>query len=223
MAPDTKYRILDVAERLFGDRGFPATSLRDITAEAGVNLASVNYHFGSKEALLAAVLERRVQPINARRLEMLEDLERTAGSRPPAVEDIVRAFVTPPFQKVPEWGEGGLSFLRLMGRIHSETDVAFRRTFLGQFETVAARFASAFHHALPHLDAGEVKARLLFLVGSMAFTMCRSDATPEQGSFSGLDPGDQLDSLIQFGTAGMSASPVEVPARLTGTAKGRTR
>ena len=57
MAIDTKARILDAAERLFADNGYSATSLRDITNEAGVNLAAVNYHFGSKEALLSAVLE----------------------------------------------------------------------------------------------------------------------------------------------------------------------
>ena len=62
MAGETRERILDVAERLFADSGFASTSLRDITAEAGVNLAAVNYHFGSKEALLGAILERRIRP-----------------------------------------------------------------------------------------------------------------------------------------------------------------
>ncbi len=68
MASDTKRRILDAAESLMGDKGFTSTSMRDITAAAKVNLASVNYHFGSKEALLAAVLEPRLQPINEHRL-----------------------------------------------------------------------------------------------------------------------------------------------------------
>ena len=59
-AGNTKDRILDVAETLFADNGFAATSLRDITREAGVNIAAVNYHFGSKDGLLGAVLERRI-------------------------------------------------------------------------------------------------------------------------------------------------------------------
>ena len=80
MAADTKERILNVAERFFADRGFPATSLRDLTSEASVNIASVNYHFGSKEALLAAVLERRLRPVNARRLELLDAIETAAGN-----------------------------------------------------------------------------------------------------------------------------------------------
>ena len=91
MATDTKERILNVAELLFADRGFPATALRDITSEASVNIASVNYHFGSKEALLAAVLERRLRPVNARRLELLDAIESAAGNGVPNVEDVIRA------------------------------------------------------------------------------------------------------------------------------------
>ena len=68
MSLETKERILDAAERLFADEGFAATSLRQITAEAGVNLAAVNYHFGSKESLLTAVFERRVVRWVGRRL-----------------------------------------------------------------------------------------------------------------------------------------------------------
>ncbi len=72
MATSTKERILDVAERLFADFGYKTTSLRDITSEAGVNLASVNYNFGSKEALLTALLERRFAVVNQRRIERLD-------------------------------------------------------------------------------------------------------------------------------------------------------
>ena len=69
---DTKERILDAAERLFGRHGIEQSSLRAITAEAGVNLAAVNYHFQSKEVLARAVFARRIGPVNRRRLEMLE-------------------------------------------------------------------------------------------------------------------------------------------------------
>ena len=66
---DTKERILDSAEKLFADAGFDGTSLRGITAGAGVNLAAVHYYFGSKEALVQAVLARRLEPINRRRID----------------------------------------------------------------------------------------------------------------------------------------------------------
>src|SRR6185437_16471905 len=87
---DTKTRILKAAEKLFGLRGFDATSLRDITAEAQVNLAAVNYHFQSKESLIDALIERRILPINQRRFEMLD-----AAGHPPSVDQIVEAFLAP--------------------------------------------------------------------------------------------------------------------------------
>src|SRR4051812_14563130 len=87
---DTKTRILDAAEKLFAENGFDGTSLRDITTEARVNLAAVNYHFQTKESLIDAVIERRIMPINRRRMEMLE-----AAGRPPSVEQVVEAFLAP--------------------------------------------------------------------------------------------------------------------------------
>src|SRR5579872_4743200 len=87
---DTKIRILNAAEKLFGLKGFDATSLRDITAEAQVNLAAVNYHFQSKDSLINAIIERRLEPVNRLRLEMLE----AAGSSP-SVEQVVEAFLAP--------------------------------------------------------------------------------------------------------------------------------
>ena len=205
MAIDTRNRILDVAERLFGERGFPATSLRDITTEAGVNVASVNYHFGSKEALLAEVLERRLKPINERRLELLDTVEAQAGGGPPELEAVVRAFLSPPFHSQREWGEKGPSFLRLVGRIHSETNEEFRATFVKQFDTVFKRFTAALQRALPNLNDGDVSWRMLFMVGSMAFTMSWGPALVSRESGAARDPEDVLESLVLYAAAGMAA------------------
>ena len=219
MAADTKERILNVAERLFADRGFPATSLRDLTSEASVNIASVNYHFGSKEALLAAVLERRLGPINARRLELLDTIESAAGNAAPHAEDVIRAFLSTPFQKRQEWGEGGDNFLRLMGRIYGETNQEFRATFR-QFDGVFRRFGQALQRALPHLDATDVGWRMLFLMGSMAFTMTWGNTFASMNPDSATDPEDVLESLIQYAVAGMAA-PVPVGVAVGVAQKGR--
>src|SRR5260221_3140465 len=108
---DTKTRILDAAERLFGLKGFDATSLRDITTEAQVNLAAVNYHFQSKDSLIDSVIERRVLPVNQRRLEMLE-----AAGPSPSVERILEAFMLPTL-------EADLAtVMPLMGRVLTNPD-----------------------------------------------------------------------------------------------------
>src|SRR5215468_2668082 len=91
----TKARILDAAEVLFMEHGFEATSLRAITAAAGVNLAAVNYHFGSKEELFQAVLTRRLDPMNQERVDLLTRLENEVAPRPLPCERILNAMFMP--------------------------------------------------------------------------------------------------------------------------------
>ncbi len=216
MATDTKARILDAAESLFADHGFPATSLRDITQEAGVNLAAVNYHFGSKEALLISVLERKIAPVNRTRLAQLEALETAAGADPVPTEDLVRAFLTPLFETWGKHGQGLPKFMKLVGRIHAEVDQDVRTKFIKQFDTVLQRFSAAFHRGLPHLDAIEVQWRVLFLVGSMAHTMTWGGSIVTMDGQVCHDPEEIFEALIQFSTAGMGApvlQPVAVASR----------
>src|SRR3954471_3227822 len=102
---ETKLRILDTAERLFAESGFAATSLRQIISEAGVNLAAVHYHFGSKDELLDAVVTRKAAPVNEERLALLDGLPAEAGI--PAILD---AFLTPMARKA----GANPQFVRLM-------------------------------------------------------------------------------------------------------------
>ena len=91
--PGTKDRILDAAEALFMTHGYEATSLRAITAAAEANLAAANYHFGSKEELFEAVLTRRLDPMNQRRVALLTTLEERAAPAPVASERILSALL----------------------------------------------------------------------------------------------------------------------------------
>ena len=211
MSRDTKKRILDAAERLFADHGFPATSMRDITHEAGVNLAAVNYHFGSKEALLIAVLERTTAPVNRTRLEQLNDLEAAAGDAPVPPGHLVRAFLTPLFEQWCEWGQSAPKFLRLVGRIHAEVDQELRAKFISQFDTVFLRFSTAFQRSLPELEPVELHGRVLFLLGSMVYTMTWGASIIATDDRALRNPKEILESLIQFATAGMAAGTVPKP------------
>src|SRR5437763_5037954 len=113
---DTKQKILDAAERLIAERGYSATSLRHIIAEAGVNLAAIHYHFGSKEDLLDELILRKAGPVNAERLAWLDRLEADAGGRPLPVEAILEAFLIP----TAATADADPQFVRVMGRMISE-------------------------------------------------------------------------------------------------------
>src|SRR5215472_13313064 len=113
---DTKQRILDTAERLIADQGYAATSLRNIIGEAGVNLAAVHYHFGSKEDLLDELILRKAGVVNKERLELLDRYEAEAGNGPVAVERVRCAF----FERMFKAGGGTPQFVKLMGRMQSE-------------------------------------------------------------------------------------------------------
>src|ERR1700694_3586981 len=136
----TKDRILDAAEKLFSDNGFEATSLRDITTTAQVNLAAVNYHFQSKDSLIESVIARRIEPINRKRLEMLD-----AAGENPGVEQILTAFLTPLLDLEIE------CVLPLMGRILSNPGQFVERVYKRHLSVVGQRFRAALAQALPHL------------------------------------------------------------------------
>lgn len=205
MSSDTKERLLDAAEQLFAERGFAATSLRDLTAVAEANLASVNYHFGTKEALLAEVLGRRLAPVNSRRLALLDEVE--AGSTEgPRLERVLWAYLAPPFHSMRHWGEAGRRFTRLIGRIMSDPARSSSEALVAQFTTVRARFHAAFARALPALSGDEVERRMHYVIGTMVHTFlwCENISCLCPGAED--DPDAVLNSLIGFAAAGMSAA-----------------
>lgn len=167
---DTRDRILDVAERLFAEQGLGQTSLRAITAAAGVNLASVHYHFGSKEALVHAIFDRRLKPMNEERLRRLEELERLHGKNV-SLEQLIEAFVAPPLELSRDRRHGGEHFIRLLGRTYTEPTEKLQDHVRDLYHEVSERFRSAFHTALPELSGEALYWRLHFMVGTLAYCM----------------------------------------------------
>lgn len=164
----TKDRILNAAERLFASSGFEATSLRAITAEAKVNLAAVNYHFQSKDALVQAVIGRRMGPVTERRLALLDAYESEAGDGPVPIDKIIDAFLRPVLEMV---GSHAHEFVPLIGRLYTEPGEFVENIYKQQFEHLARRFIPAFQRALPDLPRVELFWRLHFAIGALAHTM----------------------------------------------------
>lgn len=191
---DTKDKILDTAQRLIGDQGYAATSLRHIIAEAGVNLAAIHYHFGSKEELLDAIIGRKVGPVNEERMARLQRV--VAGV--PSVKKVLEAWLLPMAEAADRDG----SFVRLMGRMMSEG--MMQGVVAKHFRAPAERIAAVLRTTVPDLPEDEFRWRMHFMIGAMAHTMCGS------GDITGLggdtkDFRGRIDRLVTFLTAAFQA------------------
>jgi AcrR family transcriptional regulator len=178
-AAATRERILDAAERLFAERGFAGTSLRDITSAARVNLAAVNYHFGSKDELFLAVVVRRLEPVNRRRLELLDEAERRAD--PPRLEDVVRAFVEPVVEARDDGGGMG-PLPKLMARVVGEPGGWAEKILPLIFGTLAARFLAVLERALPGVPRSDLLWGLVFSAGVLSHYVLLGDLVGRIGA-----------------------------------------
>ncbi len=205
---DTKDRITAAAERLFAERGFAGTSLRGVTSEAGVNLAAVHYHFGTKDALMKAVFDRRIGPVNQQRLERLDELQNRAGDDGPALEDILEAFLSPIMDLKRDLEGEGMVWSRFLGRVYSEPLEIVETMIREHFEEVGQRFVSALMTALPELTEAETSERLLFSVGALSHTLIdlHQVITPRDGADATRAP--SLQHLVAFLAAAFRAPSV---------------
>ena len=160
----TKAQVLAAAERLFALHGFQNVSVRDITAEAGVNLASVNYHFGSKDALLFEIFRRRTAELNRERARMLHEAADRAGGKPP-MREILRALFEPPMRWSKPDSDRRIS-MQFIIRARSEGNEQMKEVLRTDVSHLR-RFADALIAALPHLPPEEIYWRLHFMLGML--------------------------------------------------------
>lgn len=202
---DTKSKILDVAEELFGERGLDRVSVRDITDKAEVNLAAINYHFGSKEDLIAAVFERRVVPLNEARLAALDSVEKAAGKKTPKLEAILEAFIRPTLQCCLKKSKGGEAFSKLFGRCLSEPSPGVEALLKKQFEPLTERMNRALMKALPNVPRSEIFWRMKFTYGALHHWLSTKDKfLPDW--LEETDVEEQIQKLISYAAAGLRAA-----------------
>jgi AcrR family transcriptional regulator len=165
----TRERLLDVAEALFSTQGIGATSLRALTREAGVNLAAVHYHFGSKDALLDAVVGRRAKPVNDERMAALARARAAVGGGAPRVEDTLRAFLMPGLRSLEAEGDGRKRLSRLVARIEAQPPETVETLWRKHFGEVGQHFLESIQEALPHLPGQLVTDRFRFAMGTLSY------------------------------------------------------
>ena len=200
---DTRDRLLDAAQRLFVQHGIDATSLRAITTEADANLASVNYHFGSKDELIQAVFARHLKPLNRERIRLLNELEASGTDTPLPLETILEAFLKPTFEML--MNQKSREFVCLLGRLFTESG-DLKTAIMHQFQEVQKRYFAALHRTLPEIPMIDLTWRAHFLIGAMAHTF----AVPEKISIPGgegfVDDDEHImQRLITFAAAGLRA------------------
>ncbi|MDR5906098.1 TetR/AcrR family transcriptional regulator [Franzmannia qiaohouensis] len=173
--PDTVTRILDTAEVLFAERGFAETSLRNITSKAKVNLAAVNYHFGSKKALIQAVFARYLDPFTERFHAALDELEAEYAGRVIPLEVLLESMAKTVLD-VPAERNSLKVFMRLLGLAYSQAQGHLRRYIQDHYGSVFSRFSELVRKATPELPEAERFWRLHFVLGTVIFTLSGLDA-----------------------------------------------
>ncbi len=204
LSPSTRARIVAAAERLFAERGFAGTTMRDLTRAAGTNLAAVNYHFGSKEGLLEAVFSTYLVPISQERLRLLDEAERAAGGRPLPLRTLLELYLSPAIRRLAVNHAGIPSIL---SRLHHEPHPAVEELILKVMQPVTARYGAAVQRAMPGLDPQLILLRGHLMTGAMLYILGHGRVFLERmagGSSALNDPEVLLRHLVDFCEAGFS-------------------
>lgn len=206
---DTVVRILDVAEELFADRGFAETSLRNITGRAGVNLAAVNYHFGSKKALIRAVFARFLTPFCEALDAALDERLASVGRDSLTQEELLDLFATTALALNSRDPVRGGVFMRLIGLAYNESQGHLRHWLATEYGTTFRRLQKLIAKAAPDIPPQELFWRIHFALGSVVFTLSGLSSLQAIGE---SDFGQRQDApsvvrrLLAFVSAGMRQS-----------------
>ncbi|MCG9582934.1 TetR/AcrR family transcriptional regulator [Vibrio tubiashii] len=201
----TKEKILDVAEALFAEHGFKDTSLRTITSKAGVNLASVNYHFGDKKTLVRAVLDRYLEAFMPAVQDALINLNLNESFEMADVFESLRG----PLRNLNDVRPNGTSrFMLLIGRGYTDVQGHLRWFITTRYSEALSLFTQSVMKANPKLTQEELFWRLHFTLGTCVFTMASSQALleiAENDYGKAMDAKSVVDQLIPFLAAGVAA------------------
>lgn len=200
----TTTALLDAAEQLFADRGFEAVSIREITRAADVNVAAVHYHFGDKQAILRAVTSRIVDPMNDRRLRLLELALAASSPEPAPVTGVLEAFIRPDVETLQSLQRRGPTVAHFLGRIYGDQTAWIQEMAQDQFRATADRFLNAIAAALPHLAREDIQWRLSRVVAVILHTF----ATWPAGGMDDDSAERTIRRLVNFSAAAMAANPV---------------
>ncbi|MFM2303693.1 MAG: hypothetical protein RLZZ135_1103 [Cyanobacteriota bacterium] len=198
---DTKEQIINVAERLFAERGFAGTTLRNVISEAGVNLAAVHYHFGSKEELFRAVVRRFARPVVDRELNLLAEL--TVGTELPSVEAILMAIFKPSLEILSQNEDTRLVRAQFMGRCRTEPE-PIQSIANAEFAAATEVFLDMLQRVLPEQSRSQLSWKLDLAIAMLIRVL--TEAGKPYGLLKSNSPEDiyaTTQQLVRFLSPGM--------------------
>lgn len=200
-----KLRLLEAAEQLFAERGFESVSVRDVTQQAKANVAAVNYHFGSRDGLIAMVVTRYVTPVNQERLARLDGIEAKWAGKAAPLEEIIDAFVRPVAGIVRKSELSEQLFCKLVGRIFAMQGEGLPEVVENQMKDLIVRFSRAFAKALPGISQEELLWRMHFLVGAIIHMLMNQEMLRWMSNGASGDPTMEvtLGRFIRFAAAAL--------------------
>lgn len=202
---DTVERILDAAEALFAERGFAETSLRTITSTAGVNLAAVNYHFGSKKTLIQAVFVRFIDPLVA---ELSKQLDIKEAKDQPTLNELINILTQSIYAVHGQSARKISAFMRLLGLAYTQSQ-GHLRGYLGErYGNVFRRFVDLLRPACPELGDVDLFWNTHFALGAAVFSLSNYEALAgmlESDVGVSADMNTVVTRLLTFMTAGLQS------------------
>lgn len=216
-APETAARILDAAESLFSLRGFYGVSLRDIASEADVQVALTHYHFGSKDALFRAVIDRRAEEHVQCLAEALEEALKVEGSRSDRRRAIIRAFILPIVERTMRGGSGWKHYIRLMAQVaNAPQQEDYTAPFGQHFDDLVQSYIKALKDLHPDMDEGNVYWCFFFYQAMITHILAESGMLDRQsgGLFHSSDLDAMVGRVVDFvsaGFLGLGACPDSAP------------
>lgn len=206
--------ILDAAESLFAEKGFAETSLRNITSEAGVNLAAVNYHFGSKEKLIQAVFARFLDPFSEHLNTQLLERFSNADDSPPELKELLELFAYTVYaMRMERLKTKDQTFVRLIGLAFNQGEGHLLKFIREKYGDVFKRYMGLYRSACPKVPDEELFWRIHFALGSALFSLSGFEILARIAPKETISEPPSVITvykyIIPFLVAGMSADPLE--------------
>lgn len=196
-------RLLDAAEQLFSEKGFDGTSVRDLAAAAGCNIASVNYHFGGKENLYLELWRRYLVRMRETRLAAIQSAmeHKPADS---ALENLLRAFANAFLEPLIDQSRAQ-RFMKLMAREMLDQHLPADMFVAEVIVPTLTAMRQAFARICPDLDTSRVRLVVYSIVAQLLHAVHMKGAFEHTNNpeFPGFDLAEAIDHVVRFSAAGI--------------------